>query len=428
MRNVILAVMFFALAGCSALSVKKAETAKTPVEKYGQLKIAKDKRTGYMQLSDKKGNPVVLHGMSTSGLHVPTGQWILNDQAFADLAAKWKIDIVRLAMYIHYEEIPEDEQSNPVYEITPENEKDFFLNEKGEIKLGGGYARKPAEALALVEKGIDLAVKNGLYVMVDWHILENWQTGIGGDPHLPVYIEAGKDLPQFAEIRAAHPEYNGPQLFFAYLAKKYGHLPNMVWEIANEPSSLAKKPGNEGLTPEEIWLKELLPYHESVVKAIRDAGSDHIIIVGTDSWSQHVHAPVGTIAGFSPVKYKGKKDNNIMYAAHIYASTHDMNDEDGNEVTYLRDNITAALNAGLPVFISEWGVTTSTGDGIIVPEGIDRWVTFYDKHNLSHIGWHLSRKKEASSAFKNDAPDFGWTDEEMTESGLRLRAIMLKYK
>ena len=82
----------------------------------------------------------------------------------------------------------------------------------------------PAAGLARVEKGIRLATERGMYVLVDWHILSP------GDPTDTKYLDAGLDLPEYETIRAAHPEYTGPQLFFAYLSQKYGAQGNVLFE------------------------------------------------------------------------------------------------------------------------------------------------------------------------------------------------------
>ena len=59
-------------------------------------------------------------------------------------------------------------------------------------------------------KGIDLALRDGLYVIVDWHVLSP------GNPNDPLY--------------------QGADAFFAEVAKKYGKYPNIIYEIMNEPN------------------------------------------------------------------------------------------------------------------------------------------------------------------------------------------------
>src|SRR4030042_628163 len=66
--------------------------AGSPVAGYGQLKVVGTK------ICNAKGNPVILRGMSTMGL-----QWyggIVNPDTFTSLEKDWKVDVIRLALYI----------------------------------------------------------------------------------------------------------------------------------------------------------------------------------------------------------------------------------------------------------------------------------------------------------------------------------------
>jgi endoglucanase len=334
-------------------AIEKPAGFVSPVEKYGKLQIADFDHDGNpatparRQLSDERGTPVQLRGMSSFGLQWADGEWILTEGAFDVLAYDWRIDVIRLAMYI-----TED-----------------------------GYASKPAELLAKIEKGIELANKRGLYIIVDWHILSP------GDPFAPQYLDAGKDLPQYEAIRAVHPEYQGPQLFFAYLSQKYGALPNIMWEIANEPNGN----GSEDAAA-TVWKEKLLPYSQNLVYAIRDNDADkndNIIICGTDNWSQFVDAPIA-----NPVV---DKNGQIMYTMHFYAGTHDAGYED-NEDFKLRQKTLNALDGGLAVFCTEWGTSLATGDGGPFIDFSLRWLDFLAENKISWASWSLARKAEVSSS------------------------------
>jgi endoglucanase len=325
----------------------------TPVSKYGRIQVADFDHDGNSatalrrQLCDERGNPIQLRGMSSFGLQWADGEWILTDDVFEVLARDWKSDVIRLAMYV-----TED-----------------------------GYAAKPAELLAKVEQGIKLANKYGLYIIVDWHILSP------GDPTDEQYLNAGKNLPQYAKIKSKHPEYTGPQLFFAYLSQKYGKLPNIMWEIANEPNRNGGE--NEAAS---VWKNKLLPYMQSVVNAIREYdgdGNDNIVICGTDNWSQFVDAPVA-----NPVQDKNRQ---IMYAMHFYAGTHDAGYENNGQF-WLRQKVLNALDGGLAVFCTEWGTSLSTGDGGPFIDFAERWLDFLGENKISWASWSLARKAEVSSS------------------------------
>ncbi|MBO4862977.1 MAG: cellulase family glycosylhydrolase [Eubacterium sp.] len=355
----------FLLAGFSpvtanAKGIDKPTGHVTPYEKYGDLKVAEDSSTGYMQLCDENGNPVQLKGMSTFGLQWGDGNWILNDAAFDALAYDWNCDIIRLAMYV----------------------------------TETGYADDPAAGLERVEQGIQLATERGMYVLVDWHILSP------GDPTNEVYLNAGKNLPVYTDIKEAHPDYNGAQLFFAYLSEKYGDQGNVLFETANEPNGL----GSEAAAA-SVWSEKLLPYHQGVVNAIRDYDKDpnpNIVICGTDNWSQFVDAPVSDPVVDPAVANGSALDDQIMYTVHFYAGTHDTEpDEDGNY--WLGSKIEKALEGGIAVFCTEWGTSEATGDGGPYINYAERWLDFLADMKISWCSWSLALKNEISASMLKTA-------------------------
>ncbi len=356
-----------------------AATAETPYDKYGDIQIKTV--DGKEQICTEDGTPVQLKGMSTFGLQWDQGYWVLNDDAFDVLANDWECDIIRLAMYVSE----------------------------------GGYHDHPAALLERVETGIELATERGMYVLVDWHILN----GDTKNPGSAYCLEAGIDLPQYASIKAEHPEYTGPQLFFAYLSDKYGDQGNVLFETANEPN------GNGGESnAAEVWSDVLLPYHQSVVDAIREYDADetpNIVICGTDNWSQFVNAPIG-----NPVVDPAVEDGEsaqIAYTFHFYSGTHDTGDS-----TWLKDKITDAMENGLAVFCTEWGTSESSGDGGPYIDYSIAWINFMEENNISWCSWSLAIKDEISAAMQSTAshhPQGSWDPEtELSITGNFVRAMI----
>ena len=354
----------------------------TPVQKYGKLRI--DEVSGINQLCDQNGNPVQLNGMSSFGLQWADGYWILNDNAFDALAYDWECDIIRLAMYV------------------------------GE----SGYASNPRTILDRVEEGIRLATARGMYVMVDWHVLSP------GDPMNSTYLNAGLSAPDmpdaFNNIKTAYPDWTGPQVFFAYIAEKYGNQGNILYEPANEPNSLGNE--TERFT---TWSNRLKPYYENVIDAIRLYDQDGIIICGTDNWSQFVDGPIN-----DPLN-----DSQVMYTMHFYAGTHDAGyneNEDGTFGNYwLRKMTDNALENGLAVFCTEWGTSLATGDGGPYIDFAERWLQYMNDNGISWTAWSMAQKNEISAAFLSTTspnPQPGedgtpaWTYGEMSVSGRFYRA------
>jgi len=396
-----------------------ADEPLSPFERHGKLQIING------QLSDQAGKPVQLRGMSTHGLQWNVGQWILTEAAFADLADDWQSDVIRLAMYV------------------------------GE----GGYAVNPRTILDRVEWAIQEATKHGMYVIVDWHV------HAPGNPTDPVYLEAGlnaDNMPaDFIAIRDANPTWTGPQVFFAYIAFKYGKQGNVLYETANEPSGLGSMENRFN-----VWSNILKPYHESVIKAIREYetkttlnaqadtdGYKGIVICGTDNWSQFIDAPID-----NPIK-----DPQVMYTMHFYSGTHDTGslspleeaekrlppgetirpaDARGLEAAgaegivghyWLRQMADAALDAGLAIFASEWGVSEATGDGGPYIDWAKRWVDYMADNNISWTAWSLTNKAEISGAFTMidgsnpdlpDAPLASWNKVQRTVTGNFYRAMI----
>jgi len=348
----------------------------TPLERHGKLQVIGG------QLCDSTGSPVQLKGMSSFGLQWGEGFWVLTDDAFDVLADDWECDIIRLAMYV------------------------------GE----NGYASNPSVVLARVEKGIELASARGMYVMVDWHVLTP------GNPIDDVYLTAGLDDPdmpaEFLALRDAHPDWTGPQVFFGYLAQKYGAQGNMLWETANEPNGLGSFDNRF-----TVWSERLKPYHESIIEVIRLFDIDGIVICGTDNWSQYVDAPIN-----DPLD-----DANVMYSMHFYAGTHDIGyDRDPNNpdvygTYWLRKMTDDALAAGLAVFCTEWGTSEASGDGGPFINYSTRWMEYLDTNRISWCAWSMAQKNEKSSAFNTSVtpnPSGAWPDEQMTTSGRFYRAMI----
>ncbi len=329
-------ILFLLLASCQSETPVPATAPPpdSPVARYGQLKVAEGK------ICDESGRPVALRGMSTMGLQWDGG--IVNEAAFRALEGDWKCDVVRLALYV------------------------------GE----GGYAKRP-ELILLVKKGVELAIENGLYVIVDWHVLNP------GNPNAPVY--------------------SGAESFFRRMAGAYGRTPNIMYEIMNEPNGAVK------------WERDLKPYAVKMTAAIRSLDPDNLILIGSGSWSQDVD-----VAAADPVPGK-----NLVYTAHFYAGSHGPS---------LRQKIQAALDLGAAVYCSEWGTSRADGNGGPFLEMADIWLDFLAERNIGWTNWSLSVKNETSATFQGqpestlvpstEGPDGYpvWTPEQLSKSGAYVRA------
>lgn len=208
------------------------------------------------------------------------------------------------------------------------------------------------------------AASNGMYCIVDWHILE--AAGNNGNPNN--YTSKAQDF--FKQI--AQEVVN----------KNYKHV---IYELCNEPSGCS--------------AAQIKTYAESVISTITGVDkSNPIIIVGTPNWDQYINSQ--TIGQGQTVSYA-----NAMYAFHFYAN------EDAHKALLNQEFVPATQK--VPVFVSEWGMSHA------MPEKYngDKWndvnetvandfIGYCNGQNgagqiVSWMNWSYGNKMEGSSTFKS---------------------------
>ncbi len=279
----------------------------TPVSKNGKLKVKGTK------LVNKKGKPVQLQGVSSHGINWDVGQPFVNEAALKTLRDKWGVNCFRIAMYT--------EEYNGYCVTDPASRK---------------------QLLKTIDTGVKAAKKLGMYVIIDWHVLN--------DQNPKKHQKAAKS-------------------FFKTVSKKYKKYSNVLYEICNEP--------NGGTS----WAA-IKSYAKAVIPVIRKNSKSAIIIVGTPNWSQDVD-----IAASSPLKgYR-----NIMYAVHFYAATH--------KDSY-RQKVQTAIDNKLPIISTEFSACEASGNGAYDFKSAQEWLKLLRKHKIGYVCWSLSNKPEAASLLK----------------------------
>lgn len=212
----------------------------------------------------------------------------------------------------------------------------------------------------LIKKGVEYATSQNLYVIIDWHILSD------GNPNT----------------------YKSQAVaFFTEMSQLYKDNDHVLYEICNEPN------GGTG------W-GDVKSYALDVIAAIRANDADGIILVGTPTWSQELDkAAADPLTGYS----------NIMYTLHFYADTH----RDA-----LRSTLTQAVNAGLPVFVSEFGICDASGNGAVNTGQADIWIQTLNRYGISYVAWSLCNKAESASLIQSGCQKVnGITENDLSESG-----------
>lgn len=226
----------------------------------------------------------------------------------------------------------------------------------------GGYCTDgdKQQLKQLVTDGVAYAKQADMYVIVDWHILHDNNPLQHKDEALQFFQEMTQTL------------------------KNESHV---LYEICNEPN------GGTG------W-NEVKSYAESVIPVIRQNVPNAVVLVGTPTWCQDIDkAQNNPLTGF----------DNIMYTVHFYAATHK---ED------LRGKMTNAINAGIPVFVSEFGMCDASGNGGNDFAQAQSWIDTMDSYGVSYAVWSLCNKNETSALIASDCQKTsGFTTSELSESG-----------
>lgn len=310
---------------CINKEVVKSASAASFAKNHGQLLV---KGTNIV---DKHGKKVILKGVSTHGINWDVGYPYVTEKTFKTIRDNWGVNTVRLAMYT---------QDYNGYCVT---------DNAGRAKL-----------LKTIDTGVKAAKKLGMYVIIDWHVL-NDQT------------------PKKYQKQALG--------FFKNVCSKYKKYDNVMYEICNEPNGSTS------------W-SEIKTYAKKVIKVIRKYNKKSIIIVGTPTWSQDVD-----IAAQSPIKGY----SNIMYAIHFYAATH----KDWN-----MEKLKKAHAKKLPVICTEFGTCESSGNGAYDFASADKWIKLMKSYNMGYVCWSLSNKAESCSLIKAGCKKkYGFKSSDLTKQG-----------
>jgi len=296
---------------------------------------------GNRLVSKKTGKPVQLRGMSFFWSMAGEGSGYYTAGTVKWLADDWKVNVVRAAMGI-----------NETW---------------GQGYLTGGKDANKQRVVTVA----DAAIANGIYVIIDWH------------------------------SHNAHTHTSDAKAFFEEMAAKYKDVPNVIYEIYNEPTG----------TTAAAWTNDIKPYAQTVVNAIRAIDPKNVIIIGTPNWCASPE-----ISTANPVD-----GDNLVYTVHFYSAY-------APHKQPLRTKVTTSMNThNKATFVSEFGVCMNTGKAPLDLAEATTWLNFLDENKVSWVNWSVTYKDEGASALKPSVRkyDGNWTADDLTESGTYIRGKLI---
>ena len=312
-----------------------------PVAIHGKLK-----KSG-KYLVDKNNNVYQLRGIGTHALLQYTN---LHTLKMFRCLKDWGINCIRISVYL----------------------SDFgFKYSDGQTYYG--YISQPYATKAEIEKIVDLCVQVGIYAILDWHTMQG------------------------ADVNSGVLKYQTEAVdFFEYYAEKYADVPNVLFELQNEPYNVTQA--------------SLSGYVKAEHDAILKYAAEPILIVGC------TNASINTTVSW--VENVGIYD--VFYSNHVY-----------------KDVLSTYSFSGfmdIPHIMTEWSnaseSSTATGDNT----GVNVFMDEMYKQKISNMSWKLTDQTHVFSVLKNrgaiNDPYYsnGFTEDDLTAWGKLFFDNMVRYK
>jgi endoglucanase len=190
----------------------------------------------------------------------------------------------------------------------------------------------------------------------------------------------------FHQLSPGDPMSNldNAKTYFEHMASTHGSKGHVIYEICNEPNG-------SGVN----WAR-IKTYADQIIPIIRKHDTKSPILVGTPGWSS-----LGVSGGgpWTDIANNPVSDANALYVFHFYAASH--GDSYRNAVT--------AASARLPLFVSEFGTQTASGDGNNDWNSSRAWMTLMAQKKISWVNWNFSDDNRSGAVLNSGTcPNGPW--------------------
>lgn len=225
------------------------------------------------------------------------------------------------------------------------------------------FASDNAEGFRLMDRLVEWARKDGIYVIIDLHCAPGGQTGTNID-----------DSYGYPWLYSDHEAQAQTIAIWRRIARHYADEPTVLgYDLLNEPI-----PHFPQL---QRYNADLEPLYKRIVAAIREVDRNHVVILGGAQWDSNFKV-------FGP-----PFDKNAMYTFHKYWTAPD--------ASVIREYLDFRDKYHVPIWLGESG------------ENKDEWIAAFVKTlEANHVGWCFwpYKKMDATSSVVTFAQPEHWDE------------------
>lgn len=328
------------LSGAYDVNGNYISTEWNPVSLHGKLKKYGN------NIVDKNNNQYQLRGIGTHALLQYTN---LHTLKMFQCLKDWGVNCIRISVYL----------------------SDFnFQYSDGQTYYG--YISQPDATKAEIEKIVDLCVQVGIYAILDWHTMQ------------------GEHVNSVLKYQTEAVE------FFEYYADKYADVPNVLYELQNEPYNVTQA--------------SLSAYVKAEHDAILEYATDPVMIVGCSN--------INTNTMVSWIENVGIYD--VFYSNHVY-----------------KDDLSTYSFSGfmsIPHMMTEWSNASESSESTGDNTGVNLFMDTMFNQKISNMSWKLTDQTHVFSVLKNrgqiNSPYYsnGFAEDDLTAWGKLFFDNLKRYK